>query len=446
MSNLEKAAKLGLFSLAWPIFLEQFLRIMINYVDVFMLGHYSDDAVAATGVANQVLTISVIVYGFISVGVQILIAQMIGAKKPEMIERIITSGIVVAFLIGIIMSIIFLFFSSFFLRSLGLNEHLVQTGRPFLQIIGGSSLIIAIHSAILPILRTHGYVKQAMFVPITISIINVIGNYLFLYGPLAYLDMGVAGVGIATAVANTIGMIMAIMLLQKWVGYHFSFRKISEVSRNLLGSILRLGLPSAGENLSYAGSQLVVTAIVALLGNEALTTKVYASSVSQFVALFSIAIGQASQIMIGHSVGAREIDKAYRQGIKSWKIGLLIAISVSICVYLFSEPIMHLFTSNTGIIALTKQLFLLAIFLEIGRATNIILISSLNATGDVRFPFFVGIVVMWVVSLPFSYLLGITAGLGLVGVWIAYIIDEGVRSMMMYRRWRSKIWSNSIVL
>ncbi|STY45408.1 multidrug efflux protein [Listeria grayi] len=97
MSNLERASKLGLFTLAWPIFLEQFLRIMINYVDVFMLGHYSDDAVAATGVANQVLTISIIMYGFISVGVQILVAQMIGAKKPQMIERIITNGIVVAF-------------------------------------------------------------------------------------------------------------------------------------------------------------------------------------------------------------------------------------------------------------------------------------------------------------------------------------------------------------
>lgn len=441
MSNLERASKLGLFTLAWPIFLEQFLRIMINYVDVFMLGHYSDDAVAATGVANQVLTISIIMFGFISVGVQILVAQMIGAKKPQMIERIITNGIVVAFLIGVIMSVVFLLFSSSFLRALGLNEHLVETGLPFLQIIGGSSLIIAIHSAILPILRTYGYVRQAMFVPITISVINVIGNYLFLYGPLSYLDMGVAGVGISTAIANLVGMVMAIILLQKLIGYRFSFKKIQEVSRKLLGSILRLGLPSAGENLSYAGSQLVVTAIVAILGSEALTTKVYASSVSQFVALFSIAIGQASQIMIGRAVGAKEVDKAYKQGLRSWKIGLIISISVSICIYVFSEPIMHLFTSNATIIQMTKQLFLLAILLEIGRATNIILISSLNATGDVRFPFIVGIIVMWIVSLPFSYVLGISAGLALVGVWIAYIIDEGVRAFMMYRRWRSKVWS-----
>ncbi len=69
------------------------------------------------------------------------------------------------------------------------------------------------------------------------------------------------------------------------------------------GAILRFGLPSAGENLSYAGSQLVVTAIIAFLGTEALTTKVYASTISQFVALFAMSIGQASQIIIGRAVG-----------------------------------------------------------------------------------------------------------------------------------------------
>lgn len=209
----------------------------------------------------------------------------------------------------------------------------------------------------------------------------------------------------------------------------------------MLGAILRYGLPSAGENLSYAGSQLVVTAIIAFLGTEALTTKVYASTISQFVALFAMSIGQASQIIIGRAVGAREIDAAYRQGVKSWRLGMLVALSISVVIYLFAEPIMQLFTGNQEIIALTKRLFLFSILLELGRATNIIVISSLNATGDVRFPFICGIIVMWIVSLPFSYLLGVYAGLGLVGVWLAYIIDEGLRAVLMFRRWRSRVWT-----
>lgn len=441
MSGVQTQGRLGLYTLAWPIFVEQLLRLMLGYVSVFMLGHYSDEAVAATGVANQILAISVIFYGFLTVGVQIVVSQLIGAKRFKRVERVITNGLVVAFLIGVIMSLVFVLFGDSFLRMLGLSQQLVAVGSPFIRIIGGISVVIALYSSILPILRTHGFVRQAMLVPITVSVVNVVLNYLFLYGKLSFLGLGVTGVGIAVGIANLIGMLMSVWMLKKYIGYVFRWQKLQQCSRKMLGAILRYGLPSAGENLSYGGSQLVVTAIIAFLGTEALTTKVYASTISQFVALFAMSIGQASQIIIGRAVGAREIDAAYRQGVKSWRLGMLVALSISVVIYLFAEPIMQLFTGNQEIIALTKRLFLFSILLELGRATNIIVISSLNATGDVRFPFICGIIVMWIVSLPFSYLLGVYAGLGLVGVWLAYIIDEGVRAVLMFRRWRSRVWT-----
>lgn len=441
MCGGENTFRLGLYTLAWPIFVEQLLRLLMNYVSVFMLGHYSDEAVAATGVASQILAISVIFYGFLTVGVQIVVAQLIGAKKFHRVEYVITNGLVVAFIIGVLMSFLFIFLGEDFLRALGLSERLVSVGAPFIQIIGGSSVIIALYSSVLPILRTHGYVRQAMVVPITVSVVNVILNYMFLYGPLHFLDMGVTGVGIASSIANIVGMVLSVWLLNKYIGYRFRWQKLKQCSRKMLSSILQYGLPSAGENLSYAGSQLVVTAIIALLGTEALTTKIYASSISQFVALFAMSIGQASQIIIGRAIGARELDTAYRQGMRSWRIGLFIALLVSALLATFARPIMALFTPSETIIEMARVLFMYSILLELGRATNIIVISSLNSTGDVRFPFICGIIVMWIVSLPFSYVLGISAGLGLVGVWLAYIIDEGVRAALMYRRWQSRIWT-----
>lgn len=441
MCGGENTFRLGLYTLAWPIFVEQLLRLLMNYVSVFMLGHYSDEAVAATGVASQILSISVIFYGFLTVGVQIVVAQLIGAKKFHRVEYVITNGLVVAFIIGVLMSFLFIFLGEGFLRALGLSERLVSVGAPFIQIIGGSSVIIALYSSVLPILRTHGYVRQAMVVPITVSVVNVILNYMFLYGPLHFLNMGVTGVGIASSIANIVGMALSVWLLNKYIGYRFRWQKLKQCSRKMLSSILQYGLPSAGENLSYAGSQLVVTAIIALLGTEALTTKIYASSISQFVALFAMSIGQASQIIIGRAIGARELDTAYLQGMRSWRIGLFIALLVSALLATFARPIMALFTPSETIIEMARVLFMYSILLELGRATNIIVISSLNSTGDVRFPFICGIIVMWIVSLPFSYVLGISAGLGLVGVWLAYIIDEGVRAALMYRRWQSRIWT-----
>lgn len=141
MSADDNALRPGPYTRARPCFIEQRLRLRMNYASVFMLGHYSDEAAAATGAA-----------------------QLIGAKRLHRVEYVIANGPVVAFIIGV---------------------------APFIPITGGSSVIIALYSSMLPILRTHGYVRQAMVVPITVSVINVILNALFLYGPLAYLNRGV---------------------------------------------------------------------------------------------------------------------------------------------------------------------------------------------------------------------------------------------------------------
>ncbi|CAO1609924.1 MATE family efflux transporter [Brochothrix thermosphacta] len=441
-----KLMTIALLTFAWPIFTEQFLRVLMTNIDIFQLSFYSDKAATAAGVANQIIVLTIYIYGFVSVGLQILVSQLLGAKRGKEIEHVITTGLVLAAILGIILTVVFLFFSSHFLSWLGLDDNLIALGTPFLQWIGGASIVIAIQVAILPILRSHGYVKQAMYVPVVTSILNVIGNYLFLFGPFGIPVLGMAGVGIATALANFVGLLLALYLLKRHVGYTFSFKKVKDVTYKLSYAILRLGLPSSGESISYNGSQIIITTIVAVLGSTALTTKVYVSSISQFVILLPISIGQATQILIGHQVGARNPDQAYRQGWHGWIIGTALALIGSFLLYIFSTPIMSFFTNDPEVIELSKNLFLLGLVLETVRATNIILINSLNATGDVRFPLIVGLIIMWIVSLPFAYLLSVPLHIGLAGIWIAYIIDEGLRGGLMAYRWRSKVWALKSIL
>lgn len=441
-----KLMTIALLMFAWPIFTEQFLRVLITNVDIFQLSFYSDDAATAAGVANQIIVLTIYIYGFVSVGLQILISQLLGARRHKEINDVITTGLILAALLGIILTLVFLFFSAHFLSWLGLNDHLIALGTPFLQWTGGASLVIAIQSAILPILRSHGFVKQAMYVPVVTSILNVIGNYLFLFGPFGIPVLGMAGVGIATALANFIGLLLALYLLNRHVGYRFTLKKARALTYKLSYAILRLGLPSSGESISYSGSQIIITSIIAVLGSTALTTKVYVSSITQFVILLPISIGQATQILIGHQIGARNPDQAYRQGWHGWLIGTGLSLFGSFLLYVFSTPLMSFFTSDPEVIALSKNLFLLGLVLETIRATNIILINSLNATGDVRFPFIVGLIIMWLVSLPFAYLLSVPMQIGLAGIWIAYIIDEGIRGGLMAYRWRSKVWALKRIL
>lgn len=150
--------------------------------------------------------------------------------------------------------------------------------------------------------------------------------------------------------------------------------------------------------------------------------------------------------MIGRHVGAKEFDRAYTRGMRSMIIGVSASVIICILTYLFIEPIMGIFTTDETVIAIAKQVFLVEILLEAVRSINMILVGSLNASGDVKYPLICSLIVLWVISLPFSYLLAIPVAWGLVGVWIAYAIDELLRSLLMIYRWRSGVWRSKAVL
>jgi Na+-driven multidrug efflux pump len=103
-------------------------------------------------------------------------------------------------------------------------------------------------------------------------------------------------------------------------------------------------------------------------------------------------------------------------------IGMIVSLAICLLTFVFIEPIMNIFTTNEEIITIAREVFLVEIILETARAVNMILVGALNASGDVKFPLICSLIVLWAISLPFSYALAIVAHWGLVGVWIAYAV------------------------
>lgn len=435
-----KVSNKDLFFLSWPIFIELFLRVFIGNVNVWMISQHSESAVAAVGAANQLLNLSVFIYGFITVGVQIIIAQLIGAKKQEQIKSVITTGLIGSFLIGFMLSSIFILFPEQLLSFMNLPPNIVAIGVSYTQIFGASLFVTSLSAIIIAVLRSHGKTKSALIIPMVALICSLIGNYAALYGPFGLPNLGVAGLGISAVVSNTIALGVAFVILNKEINYNIFKLSFKEFSKEKLKLILTLGLPSSGENLSYMASQVVVTMIVASLGENMLIAKSYVTAITQFIYLIAAALSQGNQIMIGRNIGAKEFDRAYDRGKNTIIIGMMATGVISLITWIFIEPIMHVFTYNPEVIAIAKIVFLVDIFLEAFRTINMTMVGSLNATGDVKFPLICSLIVLWVISLPFSYVMAITFNLGLVGVWLAYTIDEGLRSILMIKRWKSGIW------
>ncbi|KEO84591.1 MATE family efflux transporter [Tumebacillus flagellatus] len=436
----ETVRKFSLFALTWPIFIEITLQMLMGNADTLMLSRFSDNAVAAVGVANQLLGIVIVLYGFVAMGSGIVVSQFLGAKEPKKASEVAVVAIAVNLIFGLLMSGVLFLFGDTFLRWMGLPPELKDFAMPFIHIVGGFSFVGAVMMTIGSIVRSHGFTRDAMYVTIGMNILNVVGNYFMLFGPFDLPVLGVAGVSMSTAFARTVGLIAIAILLYKRVNGDLPFRALLHFPRYALTSILRIGVPAAGENLSYNASQVLITYFISSLGTAALTTKVYTQNIMMFVFLFSIAVGQATQIMVGHYVGAGQKNEAYKACMRSLKVALVVAVLMAGIFSLFRHQLLGLFTTDQGIIELGSKLILMTLILEPGRTFNLVVIASLRAAGDAKFPVYMGILSMWSISAGLSYLLGIHFGMGLLGMWIAFAADEWFRGLFMLWRWRSRRW------
>ena len=443
MSKKQTAANMTLFAITWPIFIEILLHMLMGNADTLMLSQYDDDSVAAVGVSNQIMSVIIVMFGFVATGTTILIAQNLGARRFENAGIIAVVSIVANIIMGLLLSAVLFFFGESILIMMNLPEELMDTALIYLQIVGGFAFVQALIMTLSAVVKSHGFTRDAMYVTLGMNVLNVFGNFVFIFGAFGAPELGATGVAISTAFSRTLGTIVLFITLYWRVKGDLPWSKtFRSFPKKELADLFRIGIPTAGEHLSYNASQMVITYYIASMGTVALTTRVYTLNIVMFAFLFSIAIGQGTQILIGHMIGEKRFDEAYKRALRSLATGIGVSVFVASIFTIFSDQLFGIFTSNPEIIQMGGVLLILTIILEPGRAFNLIIINALRAAGDVRFPVYVGILSMWGVAVSVSYFAGIWLGLGLIGIWIAMILDEWLRGLLMLRRWRSGKWRN----
>lgn len=429
-----------LLAIAWPIFVEQALRILIGAVDTFMVSHVSDGAVAALGVANQLIILFLILFNFVGIGASVVLTHHLGAKDHVGAARIMKNAIAVNTWLGILASLLVCQAAAPLLRMMQLPADLMQYALPFLSLMGGSLFLEAMGLSIASILRANKHTRDAMFVAAGQNVLNVAGNCITLFGLFGCPKMGVLGVAISSVISRGCSCLALWVLLDYRT--HLRLRAIDffRIDGVSISRILRIGLPGAGEHLCYWTAFMLVTTFVAQMGADPLAAQSYTLQLQRFVMLFSISIGLGTEILVGHCVGAGQFDDAYRQLLHSLRTGLLVVTGAILLLALAAPLAIRGFTNNATIITSAVILLRLAVPLEIGRVFNVVVINSLRATGDVGFPIQMAALSMWCVWVPLAWFLGIKLGWGLPGVWIAMATDEWTRGILMYRRWKTRKW------
>ncbi|MGL5978719.1 MAG: MATE family efflux transporter [Erysipelotrichaceae bacterium] len=435
-----------LFQLAWPLFFEIAFMMMFGVVDTMMLSRYSDFAVAAVGISNNVLNFVVVFLNVVVAGVAVVIAQNLGANKEEKAKEISNNAVLLNVAIGMLISLVLTLFHVFILNMMNTPAELFADARAYIIILGSTIFINSLIGVSGAILRAYGHTKVVMKISIFSNIINIIGNYILIFGAFGLPSLGVSGAAISTLLSRVVLLVVAFAILHKTCGIHlFHSLKIKPNKENTR-AIFKIGLPRALENFSYNFAQLIITSFVALIGAEMLTARVYINNITMFSYLVTLAIGQAAQIKIGYLVGENNMKEAHKQGVRAGIAGAISSLFVITLIYLNYEVILSLLTDNANIIAMAKPILFVCIFLELGRSANIIIISILTGAGDATFPVVMAIISMWGLAVCLSYVLGIHMGYGLLGIFIASAVDECFRGFTMWWRWQSKVWMKKRLL
>lgn len=440
MGNLSKGKKFTLYNLTWPIFIEILLFMMLGTVDTLMLSRYSDNAVAGVGVSNQILWMINMTFGAVAAGTSVLSAQYLGAKEKTMVSKITLVSLLVSFIFGIIISSIMFFAGRHIISLMKIRPELMEFAVEYLQIVGGFIFLQGILMTITAVARSHGYTKVSMYITFGINVIHVFLDYILIFGIFGAPALGVKGAAIANVLSKFIGLIVALYILFNTIEKDLTLKLLRPFPTNIVKNILKIGVPSAGEQFSYNMSQLVITYFINMISSEALITKTYVQNIIMFVFLFAVAIGQGTEIFVGHLVGEGKLKKVYEVCIRSLKIAITISLTLGLIVALFRNQVLHIFTENKAIISIGGAILIIDAILEPGRAFNLVVINCLRAAGDVKFPVYIGMISMWGVSVTLSYFLGIYLGFGLIGMWIAFSLDEWLRGILMLWRWSTKKW------
>ena len=437
---LAPAARSTLLALAWPIFVEQGLRVLIGTVDTLMVSHIGDQAVAGLSVANQIVMLFIISFAFIGIGSSVVITHHLGAKDRAGADRISATAIATNFWIGFCVSLLVTIFSAPMLRLMQLPDGPLVYAKPFLALMGGTLFIESMNVSIAATLRAHGHTRDAMLVTLGQNVLNVIGNCLLLFGLFGFPKLGVVGVAISSVFSRLAACVALWIMLARRTGLRLGWRDFFSIKMKNVRRVLHIGLPAAGENISYWLAFMVITTFIARMGATQLATQTYTLNVSRWVILLNVSIGLGTEIIIGHLIGAGKFEEAYRELLRSLRVAFCCAIVGMIFLSLLAPWLLGAFTKNQAIIVAAVVLIRMGLLLEPGRVFNVVVISSLRATGDARFPVIVGFLCMWGLWVPFAWFLGLKMGWGLVGIWISMICDEWTRGMLMYHRWRKRKW------
>lgn len=419
--------------LAWPIVISMLSYTAMDLADALFVGWLGTTELAAVGLAATLLFMIQSFFLGTLQGVSIGAAQAEGARDLDRARRIAQMGILLAIPFGLFVLAIALLREPLFL-AMGGEPEVQRIAADYFKIRAFGVPFLLVMFAICNYYQGIGKTRVAMYFNLFANGLNILLDPILIFGFGAIPAMGVEGAALATVIAQFLGMVAAILFFVWNQGLRKEF-DLQQARR-----ILTLGLPLGLRFFLSMTGFTIFTALIARLGTTELAAHQIALRVVSVSFLPGHGIAQAAGILTGQRVGARELEMVREVLFAGLQVAWVLMGIMGVFFFLFGTEIASLFVDSEETIRLAAQLLIVAAAIQLLDATVMVLIQTLNGTGDTRFTAIAAIGANWCVLLPTAYLLAVVFELGAPGAWMAIGVEFAVLASIMIWRFSSRRW------
>lgn len=440
--------------LALPLIFAELGWMSMSLVDTLMVGRLPDSAVAigASGLGGTLYHMVGIFGGGLLLGMDTFVAQAHGRKDVKDARHTLVNGMVLAFLVTPALMVAVSFWPAL-MRRFGISLELVGPMQPFLYALNWGTLPLLAYFALRRYLQAVGVAVPITFALISANLVNLVGDWALIYGHLGFRAHGIAGSGWSTCFSRLyMALVLAITVvrvesrgrLQSGVLFRSLLRTVRiDVSRIL--SLLKLGVPAAGQILLEIGAFSAATALCARLGAVQLSGHEIALNCAAFTFMVPLGISSAAAVRVGQSIGRRDMRGAHRAGWSAILLGAGFMTGAGLMFISLHRVLARAFSPDPAVAATGATLLLVAAAFQLFDGLQVVTTGALRGAGDTSTPMVANFVAYWLIGIPLGYFLGIRLEWGATGIWIGLCCGLMIIGSALLMAWHRKPLSTHAV-
>jgi putative MATE family efflux protein len=429
-----------------PLILEQLLAMTVGLAAVVMITTVGESAVSGVSLVDSLNVLIISILSALCTGGAVVCAQYIGRQEPANARTSARQLVYISLIFSLAVGAALLCAPRFFICLIfgAVESNVAESARMYLIFSAISFPFLALYNACAALFRAMGNSRVSLYVSLVMNIVNVSLNALLLYS----VHLGVLGVSIATAVSRAVAAGLMLLLIRSRSNVIY-LRELFPIrfEKNMVRSILSIGVPNGLENGMFNFGKLLVQTLVAWLGTSAIAANAIIGSVFNITIVPGMGMSLAILTVVGQCIGAGDYKQAVSYAKKLLLITYLSMIAVNLPILIFSRQVLSLFSLSADATQIAaKVLPSLSICCCLIWPLSFAFPNVLRAAGDARYTMIVSASTMWIVRFGLSYLLIKVFHFGLEGVWYCMMIDWFVRAAFFYFRYRGGKWQTMCVL